>query len=149
MMRNRHDVYINDDQKNMYVSFRLKRLLKIVVAAVLDYMWIKHRCEVSITLTDNETIMVMNYNYRKIGKPTDVLSFPLDDTKVLGDIVISIEKALQQANEYGHSFEREISFLCVHGMLHLLGYDHETSKKDEKIMFTHQKNIMDILRIDR
>ena len=149
MMRNRHDVYINDDQKNMYVSFRLKRLLRAVVAAVLDYMWINHRCEVSITLTDNETIMVMNYQYRNIGKPTDVLSFPLDEDKTLGDIVISIEKALQQANEYGHSFEREISFLCVHGMLHLLGYDHETSKRDEEVMFTHQKNIMDILRIDR
>jgi len=149
MMRNRHDVFINDEQKNMYVSFKLKRLLKIIVAAVLEYMWVDHRCEVSITLTDNEGIMVMNYKYRDIGKPTDVLSFPMNDEKVLGDIVISIEKALQQANEYGHSFEREIAFLCVHGMLHLLGYDHETSPADEDIMFGHQKNIMDILRINR
>lgn len=154
MMRNRHDVFINDDQKNMYVSFRLKRLLKYIINMTLAYMRISYRCEISVTLTDNEGIMVMNHQYRGIGKPTDVLSFPMEDDKilkdfVLGDIVISIEKAIQQANEYGHSFEREISFLCVHGMLHLLGFDHEKSKDDEIEMFGHQNKIMEILRINR
>lgn len=131
----------------MYVSFRLKRLIKLTVFTVLDYMQIHQRCEISLTLTDNEGIMLINYEYRKIDKPTDVLSFPMDEDTILGDIIISIEKALQQANEYGHSFEREISFLCVHGLLHLLGYDHEKSDADEKIMFAHQDNIMNLLRI--
>ena len=75
-----------------------------------------------------------------------LLSFPMDDEGdevVLGDVVISLEKAKEQAEEYGHSIEREISFLCVHSCLHLLGYDHETSEEDEKIMFAKQHEILE------
>ncbi len=91
--------------------------------------------EVSITLTNNEHIHELNLRYRGIDRPTDVLSFALNEGEepeifdgptvdVLGDIIISVERAVEQAAEYGHSVQREIAFLTVHGMLHLLGYDH-------------------------
>lgn len=111
-------------------------------------------------MTDNEGIRQLNREQRGIDKPTDVLSFPLLDYSdgkplieagdidpdsgmvCLGDIIISVEKALEQADEYGHSREREFAFLAVHGTLHLLGYDHE-SKDDESIMFSMQESILD------
>jgi len=107
---------------------------------------------VSITFTDNESIRELNREYRDIDRATDVLSFPMDDEGddvVLGDIVISLERAKEQAIEYGHSLEREISFLCVHSTLHLLGYDHETGEEDEKEMFMKQEEILKILGQNR
>ena len=114
--------------------------------------------EVSITLTDNETIHALNKKYRGIDRATDVLSFALRESdepqilnaevETLGDIIISLEKAQSQAQEFGHSFLREVIFLEVHGLLHLLGYDHiEDADKIE--METEQKFIMDKLKIGR
>lgn len=110
--------------------------------------------EVSITFVDNEEIQVINRDYRNLDKPTDVISFALEETTeeelaivgqevpvVLGDIIISVEKAKEQAEDYNHSFERELGFLAVHGFLHLLGYDHMT-KADEKEMFEKQEHIL-------
>lgn len=105
--------------------------------------------EFNIILVDNEYIHTLNRDYRKIDRPTDVITFALEDVKdietegnrVLGDIYISLDKAKEQAKEYGHSFLRELSFLAVHGFLHLLGYDHMT-KEDEKVMFTRQEDIL-------
>ena len=111
--------------------------------------------DISVTLTDNEDIREINKNYRDIDRETDVLSFPMlefetpgaifataedfeDDKLVLGDIVISVEKAYAQAEEYGHSPEREFAFLAAHSTLHLLGYDHMT-EEDEKVMFEKQE----------
>ena len=135
-MRNRHDIFLKSD-----TTFAIKRLIKRTVNTVLDYEGIDHRCEVSVTLTNNKEIRKLNKLFRSIDKPTDVLSFPMDDI-VLGDIVISLEKAKKQAVD---SFERELVFLCVHGLLHLLGYDHEISKDEEKIMFDKQKEIMKLI----
>ena len=93
----------------------------------------------------------MNRESRGVDRPTDVLSFPVFDEdfgvglSVLGDIVISYETAVRQANEYGHAVEREIAFLTVHSMLHLLGYDHETSPEDEKEMFARQEEILALM----
>lgn len=94
--------------------------------------------ELSVVLCDNAYIHELNKTYRNIDRPTDVLSFALNegeeegydgpDTKLLGDIVISLDKTLEQADEYGHSFERELAYLTVHGMLHILGYDHMTDE---------------------
>ena len=107
--------------------------------------------EFNIILTDNKNIHDINKKYRNIDKETDVISFALEDEKdeqfsskkrVLGDIYISIDKAKSQAKEYGHSLKREISFLAVHGLLHLLGYDH-MNKKDEKVMFSKQELVLD------
>ena len=104
----------------------------------------------SVIITDNKSIRDMNRDYRGIDKETDVISFALEDEKdenaflderLLGDIYISIDKAKEQAKEYGHSLTRELSFLAVHGLLHLLGYDHMT-EEDEKIMFGKQELIL-------
>ena len=115
-----------------------------------------------VHLTGNEQIREVNWQFRNIDKPTDVLSFPLLTAKngkidysdydkdkqsgsiLAGDIIISVDKAIKQAEDYGHSFEREIAFLTCHGMLHLLGYDHE-EKDDERLMITRQKEILDKL----
>lgn len=102
----------------------------------------------NIIIVDNEYIHKLNRDYRKIDRPTDVITFALEDYediklehRMLGDIYISIDKAKSQAEEYGHSFKREICFLAVHGFLHLLGYDH-MEKEDEVIMFSKQELIL-------
>lgn len=102
----------------------------------------------SVIIVDNNYIHHLNKEYRKIDRPTDVITFALEDTvdiktvpRILGDIYISIEKAKEQAERYGHSLEREICFLAVHGFYHLLGYDHKT-KEEEKIMFTRQEEVL-------
>ena len=111
---------------------------------------------VNIIIVDNKKIREINKEYRKIDKETDVISFALEDDdtfielpiRVLGDIYISIDKVKSQASEYGHSEKREICFLTVHGILHLLGYDH-MNKDDELVMFSKQAKILDDLDIRR
>ena len=108
--------------------------------------------EISIILVDAEEIHQINRDYRNIDRPTDVISFALKDSDEtffidevdleLGDIFINVEAVVNQAKEYGHSECREISFLCTHGILHLLGYDH-MNEEDEKIMFGKQKEILE------
>ena len=115
--------------------------------------------EVSITLTNNEHIHELNLRYRGIDRPTDVLSFALNEGEepeifdgptvdVLGDIIISVERAVEQAAEYGHSVQREIAFLTVHGMLHLLGYDH-MEEADRIEMRREEEFVMKKLEIAR
>jgi len=115
---------------------------------------IKEHSEVSVTFVTNERIQEINREYRDKDIPTDVISFAMEELgegevelsgvdmpRVLGDIIISIPRTKEQAEEYGHSFERELGFLAVHGFLHLLGYDHMTGE-EEKEMFTLQKEIL-------
>ena len=115
--------------------------------------------EVSVTLTNNEYTHTLNKQYRGIDRPTDVLSFALNeseepdvedgpDVNVLGDLVISVERAKEQAADYGHSVKREIAFLTVHGMLHLLGYDH-MEEEDRIEMEAEQRFVMEKLGIPR
>lgn len=150
-MKAKATVLIKNDQKKIKMTPDLRRLVKRAVLAVLDFEDFGRRAEVSVTFTDNEGIHALNREYRNVDRPTDVLSFPLSDGEdydtdgdavLLGDIVISIERAQTQAEEYGHSFEREVAFLTVHSMLHLLGYDHETSPEDERDMFARQDEIL-------
>lgn len=122
------------------------------VKRVIDIA-IKHQkldnLEFNIIIVDNEYIHELNRNYRGIDRPTDVITFALEDNRdfveldhrVLGDIYISIDKAIEQAKEYGHGLKREICFLAVHGFLHLLGYDH-MKKEDEEVMFSLQEVIL-------
>ncbi|MFC0474398.1 rRNA maturation RNase YbeY [Robertmurraya beringensis] len=118
-------------------------------------------CELSVTFVDNNRIQDINREYRGKDKPTDVISFALEELgegeiqisganmpRVLGDIIISIDKAREQATDYGHSVERELGFLAVHGFLHLLGYDHET-EEEEKEMFDLQRSILDEYGLER
>jgi probable rRNA maturation factor len=112
-------------------------------------------CELSVTFVNNDRIQEINREYRGKDKPTDVISFALEELgegeiqitggnmpRVLGDIIISTDKAREQAADYGHSVDRELGFLAVHGFLHLLGYDHET-EAEEKEMFDLQRRILD------
>ncbi len=111
---------------------------------------------ISVLLTDDEIIHRMNRSFRNVDKPTDVLSFPAREGEklpslpddFLGDIAISVERARAQAGEYGHSFERELSFLTVHGTLHLLGYDH-IQEEDRLEMFLRQEQILQAMGITR
>ncbi|MBO5040976.1 MAG: rRNA maturation RNase YbeY [Clostridia bacterium] len=145
------DVFTRNEQKIETVTPSLRALTRRAVKAALEYEKVGFVPEVSVTYTDNEGIRELNAAHRNIDRATDVLSFPLfekeelseaSDGDALGDIVISLEKAREQANEYGHSFEREVAFLTVHSMLHLLGYDHEISEADEKEMFFRQEEIL-------
>ena len=114
----------------------------------------KENCTFTVILTKDEEIHALNKEYRGIDRTTDVLSFALNDggtfpgpVNVLGDIYISIPKMISQAKEYEHSQKRELSFLAVHGLLHLLGYDHTLGEKEEKEMFGLQKEILNDLNI--
>lgn len=144
----------NNTKENIDIN-----LIEIVIKTTLEYENIKNDCEISVTIVDNEMIHQLNKKFRNIDRPTDVLSFPLidfqneklppPDKKVfLGDIVISVERAREQAIEYGHSLQREIGFLTAHSMLHLLGYDHMI-KEEETIMFKKQEEILNILGLER
>ncbi len=135
------------------------KLIEDVIKESLSYEKISNNCEISVTIVDNKTIHQINKKHRNIDRPTDVLSFPLIDFNkesipnnsqvvYLGDIIISIEKAIEQANEYGHSLDREIGFLTAHSMLHLLGYDH-IEKDEEEIMFKKQEEILENLNLRR
>lgn len=103
---------------------------------------IKEEAELSLLMTDNENIKSLNSDYRGKDYPTDVLSFPMEEENMLGDIAISVDKAHEQAGEVGIALEREMAFLYIHGLLHLLGFDHETSPEDEKEMFDLQERIL-------
>ena len=141
----------NETNENLNKEFKivknvLKKGLKILKVS---------KCEFNIIIVNNDFIHELNKNYRGIDRVTDVISFALFDDntfnpeeRVLGDIYISIDKVYEQANEYGHSKLRELCFLAVHGMLHLLGYDH-IEKSDEIIMFNLQDKILEQSGIKR
>lgn len=113
-------------------------------------------CMFNIIFITNKEIHKINKEYRNVDRPTDVISFALEDNKdieykdfrLLGDIYISVDRAIEQAREYNHSLKRELCFLSTHGILHLLGYDHQT-KKEEEIMFTKQKELLEKYGIQR
>ena len=143
-------------QELLPLSYKLKMLVRRAVETTLDYEQYENPIEVSVTFTDNEGIRELNRKFRNIDRPTDVLSFPLFDytgeseeppvdefVGMLGDIVISLEQAKKQAEEFGHSFEREAAFLTVHSMLHLLGYDHEAGGDEEADMRRRQREFLD------
>ncbi|WP_370827193.1 rRNA maturation RNase YbeY [Fournierella massiliensis] len=129
-------VYITNHQKAVKIPSGLRILIRRSCNAVLEYEKFEGPAEISVTFVDNAAIQELNARYRGKDMPTDVLSFPLGENGVydknedtgaslLGDIVISMEKAMEQAELYGHALQREVAFLTVHSMLHLLGYDHE------------------------
>ncbi len=140
-MFNETDVELTEEEK----------MIQKLVKEVLKEEKVRN-AECNIIFVDNEKIHEINREYRHIDRVTDVISFALEDEmenepsaqyemRVLGDIYISVDRAKEQALEYGHSFLREICFLAIHGMLHLLGYDHQTTE-DEKIMFQKQEEVL-------
>ena len=154
-------IYFENEQDKLTLSYKQKMLVRRAIEATLDYEQYGNPCEISVTFTDNEGRHELNKKYRGVDKPTDVLSFPLFDydgvseeppvdeiLNNLGDIVISLERAKEQAEEFGHSYKRETAFLCVHSMLHLLGYDHEKSEEDDRDMRSRQTEIMRIMGLE-
>ncbi len=128
-------VNIDNKQKTVKVPTGVRLLIRRCCHAVLELEGFEGSAEVDVSFVDNEQIHAINLEQRQIDAPTDVLSFPLGEDGVydqnpatgaymLGDIVLSLERAQAQAEEYGHSFQREVGYLTVHSMLHLLGYDH-------------------------
>ncbi len=147
-------IYFQNEQEKFPITYRLKRLIRRAVITSLDYENFQNEIEVSVTFVDNEGIRTLNSQYRGIDRATDVLSFPLIDFEggeapaadeprvMLGDVVLSLERATEQAEEFGHSFEREVAFLTVHSMLHLLGYDHELGEEEDLDMRHRQREIL-------
>jgi probable rRNA maturation factor len=131
---------VNNMQDKIEVSEELLSLLENIGNFLLRLEGQSLQCEVSIILVDNSYIQELNLTYRGYDCPTDVLSFNLqdnitdeDEDKILGDVVVSVEKAEEQATAYGNTLRQEIAFLSVHGILHLLGYDHETAGAEQEM----------------
>ncbi len=153
-------IYFSDSSEGFRSDFKMRRIVSRAIKGALKHQKFPYKAEVSVTFTDNEGIKELNAEHRNKDSATDVLSFPMYDFKngdepidgmpaELGDIVLSIERAREQAEEFGHSLKREIAFLTVHSVLHLLGYDHETGEEDEAEMFALQDKIMDYIKISR
>lgn len=153
--------YVKNRQTSVRIPSGIRLLIRRCCHAVLISEGFTQNAEVSVSFVSNNEIRSLNKLYRNKDSVTDVLSFPLTDADgtvetntetgfiMLGDIVISIETAVKQANIYGHSLEREIGFLTVHSMLHLLGYDHESSSLDERIMREKEEAVLERLGISR
>lgn len=148
------------DEVNGVTEEQQKELEQLLLLAA-EMEDVPSEAELSLTFVDNERIQEINREYRDKDRPTDVISFAMEEMGegemeiigenmpvVLGDIIISIPKTYEQAEEYGHSFMRELGFLTVHGFLHLLGYDHETVE-EEKEMFDRQKEILEAYGLKR
>ena len=146
---------MNQYEINDNYGYQNYEYLDEVITKVFEHENV-HNAICSIIFIDNEEIHQINKERRGVDRATDVISFALEDSpddfdefRILGDIFISIPKMQEQAKEYGHSEKRELSFLVVHGLLHLLCYDHMKSKKDEEIMFSLQDEILASLNILR
>lgn len=159
-----------EEEGDLTLPLPCEELAEKVIEAALDYVECPYEAEVNLLLTMNQEIHEMNLNFRQIDRPTDVLSFPMVDYEeagvfdfleeadeyfhpesgelMLGDIVISKEKVISQAEEYGHSVEREYAFLIAHSMLHLFGYDH-MEEEERIVMEEKQKAILEQLQILR
>lgn len=153
-------VMIRNNQKKIKLPVGLRLLVRKCCQAVLVSENFDKSAEVSVSFVDNNEIRRLNRLYRDKDKSTDVLSFPLGENGVydvnnetgavlLGDVVISIETAIKQAKMYNHSLEREVGFLTVHSMLHLLGYDHETSPLEAERMHEKEEMVLERLGVTR
>lgn len=160
------DIAIYDETER--VNNEHLELIEAVIIAAAKTLELKDNIEVSATIVDNERIHEINREYRSIDRPTDVISFAIEDNddddfeiffdesvdediqlpRLLGDLFISIDKVKEQSEEFGHSFERELGFLTVHGFLHLNGYDHQTDE-EEKIMSALQDEILEEIGLER
>ncbi|MCE5284677.1 MAG: rRNA maturation RNase YbeY [Pelosinus sp.] len=153
------EITISNTQNKVSEVETLEKIITQVLAKAAEVYGLDAHTEVSIVLSDDEYIHKLNYEYRGKDQPTDVLSFALSEGEepeiidgptevLLGDIIISVETAMRQAAEYGHSLEREMAYLTVHGILHLLGYDH-MAEEEKQEMRTEEEHILGLLGIVR
>ena len=155
---------INREPENLSLPLKTEETLQTVLQKTAELLKLADETEISVLLVNNATIRELNRDFRAKDAPTDVLSFPLEEdregeiepaviggpsARMLGDIVISVEKAVEQATEYGHSVERELAFLAIHGLLHLLGHDHEKGETAKQAMRAEEKRILAALGISR
>ena len=143
------EIYVDNRQSKVEITEEIMEVLERVIEEVLIFQEKPLDSEVSISFVDNEEIRELNRQYRGIDRETDVLSFPIDDDFIfdgpllLGDVIISAEKALEQSKDFGHSLNREIAYLTAHSMFHLLGYDH-INEDDKLVMRSKEKEIMKV-----
>lgn len=147
------EIYYDDRQDDIKITDEIKNLIEKSIAAVLKVENLHENVEVSVSFVGDEEIRDLNRDYRGVDKSTDVLSFPMDDefiivSRILGDVIINTRRVMEQAEELGHSEERELSYLTVHSILHLLGYDH-MEDEDKKEMREREKLAMKELSIYR
>lgn len=153
-------VIIKNDQKAVKIPTGIRLLLRRCCNAVLVMEGFTDSAEISVTFVDEEQIHVLNKEHRGVDRPTDVLSFPLGENgeydvnpengaKMLGDIVLNIPRVVRQAEEFGHSFQREIAYLTAHSMLHLLGYDHIEGGIESVHMREKEEEVMKQLGLPR
>lgn len=146
------DVYINNRQDKIEVGSDIEATIESVIEECLNIEGKSKDVEVSVSFVDNEEIRQLNKDFRNVDSSTDVLSFPMNEnsdvffTPLLGDIVISLERALEQSLEFGHTLEREVAYLTAHSMFHLLGYDH-MNDEDKNLMREKEKQVMKNLKI--
>ena len=160
-----HIITVESDLEDLQDE-ELFAMLSDTVTTALTLEGVELPCEINILLTDDAGIHQVNLEMRDIDRPTDVLSFPMfdlvpgehpteedcdpgTDTVPLGDMCISVERAQAQANEFGHCMAREINYLCVHSVLHLLGYDHLDEGEQKKLMREHEERVMKVLDLTR
>ena len=159
-MKEKIKVIISNEQKAVKIPTGVRLLVRRCCNAVLTFEDFNEPAEISVTVVDDERIHELNREYRNVDRSTDVLSFPLGENGVydknpengaclLGDIVISVETAVRQAETYGHSLQREIGFLTVHSMLHLLGYDHVNGGIEEVRMREKEEHVLTELGLKR
>lgn len=143
-------IYFDNRQDLIKIDEEIENIVEKSIEAALKEIEFTDDYEVSVSFVCDEEIHELNRDYRGVDRTTDVLSFPMDDefTNMLGDIVININKVIEQAKEYGHSEKREISYLTVHSTLHLMGFDHE-EEEDKKEMRAVEDRVMEKLEISR
>ena len=155
---------IVNEQDKLEITEQIEEIISSVVLKTLDLEDFTEDCYVAVTITDNENIRIINNEQRGIDSATDVLSFPVlefedgqmlagvgdyfEDKLILGDIVLSAERAKQQSEEFGHSFEREVGYLTCHSVLHLLGYDHE-NEDEREVMRAKEEETLEKLSLKR
>ena len=147
------------DEQDVKLSADVENLVCSACNAVLKVENFSDDAEINVTLVNDDEIQLLNSQFRNIDKSTDVLSFPLgengeydinpeNECVMLGDVVISVEHAVKQAEEFGHSIEREIAYLTVHSVLHLLGYDHVDEAEEKKIMRIKEEQALRVIGLD-
>jgi len=156
-------IFIQNQQDKVDIDQHISKIIEESIVNTIKVFLEEENFEISVLIVDNSFIKELNRNYRNVNKETDVLSFPIfefkngklledivimEDEIPLGDIVISIEKAAQQAKEFGHSLEREIAYLTVHSVLHLLGFDH-IEEDDRKVMREYEEQILQSMGLTR
>lgn len=154
-------IYFSADEEYTQNMYAVKKIVREAIRATLYAERFDADVEVSVTFCTNESIRKLNLMHREKDSATDVLSFPMytaeeiaevipeeEDTLTLGDIVLSVERAKEQAEELGHGFLREVAFLTIHSVLHLLGYDHELSSEEEEKQCARQREILEAMDLD-